>query len=70
MRTGTEKFPSTYAFKGITLFRSFSTLIPDATDENPHAYKRFAYDEVDDCVDEWEKFEVLTPLAYDTATKE
>lgn len=69
MRTATKKFPRTYAFKRIPLFRSFSALIPDSTVAHPHIYKRLIYDEDANCIVVWEEFEVLTPLAYDTKSK-
>lgn len=58
--------PRTYAFDGVPAYDSLSALIPDADDENPHAYMRLRYDEDEDCVDGWECWEIDNPLSFPT----
>lgn len=65
MRAATEETPMTYFFKGNPYY-SLSAWIPDKEDENPHAYKRFVFDEDEGCGDEWEYTEIESPLEWQT----
>lgn len=62
MHGATEETPQTYAFKGVPAYNSLSALIPDESDENPHAYMRYDYDEDEDYGTGWVSSEVMNPL--------
>lgn len=64
MRTPTEDTPQTYSFEGVPAFYSLSALIPDESEENPHAYLRFVFDEDEGAGECWEAREVQNPLAW------
>ena len=66
MRLADENSPQTYSFDGVLAYDSFSALIPDENDENPHAYLRFIYDEDEDCSKGWEYAEIQNPLEWQT----
>lgn len=69
MRTTDYEGLNTYAFKGIPTFNSFSALIPDEDDENPHAYIRLRYDEDKDCSQDFTCYEVANPLSFPTESE-
>lgn len=64
MRLETEDTPQTYSFEGVPAFYSLSALIPDESEENPHAYLRFVFDEDEGVGECWEENEVQNPLAW------
>lgn len=66
MRLETEDTPKTYNFEGVPAFYSLSALIPDEDEENPHAFKRWCFDEDTGCDGDWEYCEVQNPLAWQT----
>lgn len=66
MREATEETPMTYCFKGVPAYYSLSALLPDEEEENPHAYKRFVFDEDEGYGDEWECTEIENPLEWQT----
>lgn len=66
MREESEYTPQTYAFRGVPAYYSYSALIPDENDENPHAYLRFVFDEDEGIPRGWQEREVQNPLAWQT----
>lgn len=66
MRGETGITPRTYAFHGIKAYNSYSALIPDENDENPHAYLRFVFDEDEGEERGWDICRVQNPLAWQT----
>jgi len=66
MRLAYKDVPLTYYFKGVPAYYSYSALIPDEGDADPHAYMRFIYDEDEDCGMDWEYNDVSEPLSYQT----
>lgn len=66
MQDETEDTPQTYAFKGVPAYYSLSALMPDESEENPHAYMRFIFDEDTGCDGEWECNEIQNPLKWQT----
>ncbi|WP_167955100.1 hypothetical protein [Anaerosporobacter faecicola] len=66
MRVATDSTPNTYSFKDMPCYDSLSALFPHESDENPHAYERFIYDEDENCSKDWEYCEVQNPLSWNT----
>ena len=66
MRVAAEEMPQTYAFKGESAYNSLSALIPDESEENPHAYMRYYYDEDENYGVGWVSREVMNPLKWKT----
>lgn len=66
MHPASEYGPATYAFAGQPCFDSYSALIPDANEENPHAYLRFRFDEDEGAPDGWTCTDVENPLSWQT----
>lgn len=56
----------TYSFDGVPAYYSLSALIPDESEENPHAYMRYVFDEDTGCDGDWECEEILNPLNWQT----
>ncbi len=56
----------TYFFDGVPAYYSLSALIPDESEENPHAYMRYVFDEDTGCDGDWECQEVMFPLRWQT----
>lgn len=66
MRLATEDTPYTYSYRGVPCYDSLSALFPDDSDDNPHAYYRFVYDEDEDCSKDVEYCEINQPLSWKT----
>ena len=66
IRSSTNDTPATYFFKGVPAYNSYSALIPDEDEENPHSYTRYVFDEDTGCDGDWETSEVLNPLSWQT----
>lgn len=66
MHGATDEMPQTYAFKGVPAYYSFSALLPDGDEENPHAYLRYIFDEDEGYGEGWESRGVENPLLWST----
>ena len=66
MQGATDEHPATYSFDGIPCFNSYSALIPDEEEEDPHAFLRFKFDEDEGCDSDWESVHVQYPENFQT----
>lgn len=66
MRGAYDDMPQTYSFKGVPAYNSYSALIPDESDENPHAYMYYNFDEDEGCGEGWEYQDIENPLRWQT----
>jgi hypothetical protein len=56
----------TYSFTGVPAYYSLGAMVPDESEENPHAYMRYVFDEDTGCTGEWEGNEIMNPLQWQT----
>lgn len=66
MRGPYEDIPQTYSFKDVPAYNSYSALIPDEDDENPHAYMYYNFDEDEGYGKGWECQDIENPLRLQT----
>jgi len=66
MRGPYEDMPQTYSFKDVPVYNSYSALISDESEENPHTYMYYNFDEDEGCGEGWEYQDIENPLEWQT----